>query len=181
MHWLWVVVLAGCGRVGFEPLANASGDGGSGDGGTSDTALSPDAIQCLAGYTPIDGSCYRVQESPALTWAGAEAACEADGVGAHLVVPIDLAEVRLIQIDVLGVTVADAWIGISDQIVAGTHRAVTGDIAVTLWDPGQPDGGTERCVDIGAGAGADMKDSACTDVNDFICEYDGVPADPAAF
>ncbi len=173
MRWLWVVVLAGCGRVGFEPLASASGDGG-----TTDTTLPIDALQCLPTYTLVNGGCYRVQKSPALSWADAEDACEDDGAGAHLVVPIDLAEVRLIQDDVLGAAVADAWIGISDRAFAGTHRAVTGGIAFTLWAPGQPDA-ADPCVDIGASA--DMKDSACTDVNDFICEYDGVPADRTAF
>jgi len=169
-----VVVLAGCGRLGFEPLEQALDDGGA-----TDTIPLLEAAPCPTGYTALGTSCYRVQEAPPLTWTAAESACEADAVGAHLVVPIDLAEVRLIQTDVLSVNVSDAWIGISDRFVAGEHRAVTGGISFTFWDTGQPDGGTERCVDLGTGN--DMKDSACTDTNDFICEYDGVPADPAAF
>lgn len=173
---LWV--LAGCGRIGFDPQGGTGGDGGPGRDASVDGALAIDAIQCPPLYGTFATGCYRVVTVGNASWSDCENACAADGVGSHLAVPSDAADLAVLQTDVLG-SVTNAWIGVSDRITPGVHLTVTGLPAFERWDPGQPTGGTERCADLGSMNL--MKDSACSDLNDYICEYDGVAADPTAF
>ena len=173
---LWV--LAGCGRIGFDPLSGPGGDSGAGDDGSADVALAIDAIQCPPAYGTFATGCYRVVTVSNVSWGESEASCAVDGVGSHLAVPSDAADLAVLQTDVLA-SVTNAWIGVSDRITPGVHLTVTGLPAFEHWEPGQPTGGTERCADLGSMNL--MKDSACSELNDYICEYDGVAADPTAF
>lgn len=161
-----VVVLVGCGRVGFAP----SGDSGA---PTDDAGL-----ECLAGYSPADGSCYRVvRDVGELAWAPAELACEADGAGAHLAVISSRAEATLVKNLVLGS--ADAYVGASDRISEGRFLTVQGMPVLDGWAAGQPDGGDVLdCVLV---TDSGLADGSCNFPNDFVCEYDGIVVDPASY
>ncbi len=175
---LVLCLLAGCGRIGFDPQGGAARDSGASDSGSVDVALSLDAIQCPPTYGTFATGCYRVMTVGNAGWGDSETSCATDGVGSHLAVPSDAADLAVLQTDVLG-SVTNAWIGVSDRITPGVHLTVTGLPAFESWDPGQPTGGTQRCADLGSMNL--MKDSPCNNLNDYICEYDGVAADPTAF
>jgi hypothetical protein len=69
----WICALVACGRVRFDPVADAP-------------AAPADAFVCTTPYMPVAGSCYRVVAAPA-PWDAAEQSCERDG--AHLVTVVD--------------------------------------------------------------------------------------------
>ena len=146
-----VIALAGCGRIGFEE--------GS----------------CPPGYAFTGGSCYRFVAAE-LPWIEAEAACEADGIGAHLAVIDSAAEAELAA----ALAGNDHWIGASDLVAEGVYlRVIGGPILYATWDPGQPEGPGENCIYLSLDP--DLHDHQCGDTDDYLCEYDGIAADPAAF
>jgi hypothetical protein len=145
--------------------------GPTGDGPAGDGALGPDgALVCPAGFTKMaSGACHLDVFDP-LTWPEAELGCEQRG--AHLVVPGDVAEAMELA--------APRWIGVTDRIVEGTFRAVTGEIAAfTFWDIGEPSGVLTSC----AHTGFDGRWSAgpCEFPFPYACEYDGRPVARDAF
>ena len=109
--WCALLMVAGCGRVHFDARA----DGGAG----SDAAAPDGGLVCPGGYTRTDDRCYRLEINPTaeLAWIEAEAACEADGPGAHLLVVDDAVEAASV-VSRYG-TAADAWIGVSDRVTEG--------------------------------------------------------------
>jgi len=154
---VWVLmVLTGCGRSHFTPLDDA-------------------AIGCPAGYTSLAMGCYRFGgDNVTLTWLDAEHDCERDG--AHLAVIDDVAEATTVT--ALASPTFDNWIGASDRVVEGTFVDVHGQPMLALaWLPGQPSG--DDCVEIDDMLTID--DSDCLIVNEYVCEYDGEPADVTAF
>lgn len=161
-----IAALCGCGRISFESTV----DGGRGDG--LDAPLA-----CIAGYLAAPTGCYRFETANDQDFLGAELLCEADGPGAHLVVVDNDAE--LVFLDSL-VPLGDVFLGTSDRIVPETYVTVTGSPAFIHWDVNQPDdaGGPEYCIVL---VGATMHDDDCNVANEFVCEYDGVLADPSAF
>ena len=169
-------LFAGCGRIGFDP--HGGEDGGTGGEVAADVALSIDALLCPPAFSTFTTGCYRVVTVGNKSWGDAEAMCAAEGIGTHLAIPSSAADLAVLQTDVLA-SVTNAWIGVSDQITPGVYLTVTGQPAFTMWAPGQPTGGVQRCADLGSMNL--MKDSVCSDLNDYICEYDGVAADPTAF
>lgn len=149
-----VLLVCGCGRVGFD----VAGDPG----------------ECLTGYTDLGTGCYRLVLDPELSWLEAEHACEADG--AHLVVLDDAAEHQVIA-DMVPAGVDDLAMGASDRITEGEFVSVTRQPMFQPWAAGEPDG-AEDCVKLTQG---ELKDSSCIDTEEYICEYDGLPADQSAF
>ena len=131
-----------------------------------------DAGQCPATYTLLAGSCYRVAAANA--WLTDELACEADAVGAHLVViGGDSERAMLVPSLQLG---ARTWIGTSKR-QNPSYLTVTG--MTPYLDLGVQTEPSEDCLSIHADGL--MYLHSCTDANPYVCEYDGVPADPAAY
>jgi hypothetical protein len=160
-----IVVLAGCGRIGFAPQANAT---------PQDDAPRADAFAtvCGPGYAAFPGvtSLYRI--GPATAWLKAEADCESDG--GHLIVIDDSAENAWAATNApTGV----AWIGSSDHVTEGTFRWVTGaPMMFTSWDPAEPNNSinSEDCAQTFSNHL--WNDARCQDVLSYICECDRVAA-----
>jgi hypothetical protein len=183
---LLLVVNGSCGRIHFS---QSSADGGVGIADTArvDTArvdaprLSLDAGECPAGYLVAGASCYRpvIDAMPQPTWLEAETLCEADAVGAHLVVIDDATEAQVV--DALA-NIVDHYIGASDLVNEGTFVTVTGQaLGYSVWLAGEPNGGTvENCLVFDSDVRR-LSDLICTDTDDYVCEYDGIPAVPAAY
>ncbi|MDQ3367676.1 MAG: C-type lectin domain-containing protein [Myxococcota bacterium] len=164
----WVVVViavvtavTACGRRRFEPVVDG-------------------ALACPADYVATAGSCYRVVINEGeLAWLAAELACEAAGPGAHLVV-IETEDERAVVDALIPTGIVDALIGTSDRVTEGVFLTVHGTPEVGRWAPGQPDGGAnQNCVVIDQAG--ELADSFCGDPDDFVCEYDGIAADPTAY
>jgi hypothetical protein len=177
---LWIVVLVGCGRFYFDPRDDASA---SGDAEVAvDAQLATDAPQlvldageCPASYMRVGQSCYRFSGVQVPTWLDAELACEADGVGAHLVTVDDVNEANLL---VATFAINDYWAGMSDRITEGSYRNVTGEPAPYLvWTPGEPT--TSDCAQFDD-AGL-FHVSTCDTSDEYVCEHDGRPAAAGAY
>ena len=153
-----------------EPLACIAGvcradespaDGSPGDGG-------PDAaLVCPSNFTRTSFGACHLTSNMARTWPEAEADCEQRG--GHLVVPDHAAEATSLP--------TPAWIGISDRVVEGSFRTVTGlPLAFQYWDAGEPSGGIFHCVHTGGFARWQL--GPCEFPFPYVCEYDGRPAVP---
>ncbi len=185
--WLVVAVcLVGCGRINYDPLDDAGDD--DLDGGDDDGTDGPDGGPCPVGYTPLDGSCYRVVAT-LRDWLAAETDCEADGAGSHLATIVDVDE----HFDLHDLATAqsggvEVWIGYTDRIGEGTFRWVS---------PGGLDPSGDSCF-FGAGGPVNSPSENCvaqrsaTNCGDwfvrdcalprpYICEHDGRDAEPSAF
>jgi len=128
---------------------------------------------CPLSYTLDNGGCYRAGVGTA-GWREAEAACEADGLGAHLAVIDDLTEAVTVGAYRSSAT-DNAWIGVGDAMLEGAYRTVTNRTPSYLqFASGQPDGIGQNCVMLGTGT--ELRDNDCTALDDYICEYDGIPA-----
>jgi len=107
MRWfLWCAVV-GCGRVAFDPTADAAPDG---------------SIGCAAPYVTVDGGCFRFVSTPA-PWLAAEQDCEDDATDAHLVVIATVAEHFTIHAMTPGVP--DVWLGYTDRVTEARVAWVT--------------------------------------------------------
>lgn len=160
-----LVATAGCGRIAFDPRTH---------GASGDSAL----LVCPPGYTADSGGCYRTGAGTA-GWVVAEAACEADGIGAHLAVIDNAAEAAVV--DRYRPAPTDlAWIGLTDRVTEGTYMTVTNVPAPYLvFAAGEPDGVTPDCILLGENL--QLGDTDCATADDYICEYDGIPAVSAAW
>ena len=137
--------------------------------------FSLDAGECPPGYTFEGSSCYRYVNTP-LAWFDAEKACEADAVGAHLVVVTDLAEALVLD----GPQVASFWTGSTDRVTEGNYLNVTGGPTTFFaWSSGEPDGANQNCLDLDGTQ--KTGDRLCDTQLDYACEYDGVPADLSTY
>jgi len=166
---LVVVLVCGCGRWSFEPVNASSAD--APHLAVDAPVLTLDAGQCPTGYMSAIGSCYRV--AAANGWLPGELACEADAVGAHLVVVSDDNERAMFGAQ-LGLG-ARTWIGTSKR--AGSYLTVTG--LVPFLGLGVQTEPSEDCLSI-HGDNL-MYLHTCSDSNPYVCEYDGVPAKPSAY
>jgi hypothetical protein len=168
------LVLAGC-RIGFDELDHEDDfDDGVGEPAAEAPDASTGAGACPQGYVEAGTSCYRVSLIRANTWLDAELACEADGVGAHLATISDPAESALFASLVQAANVNDTWVGVTDRLVEGMYRNVTGDLAAYLvWATDEPS--TSDCVQSD---GVEFHASQCDSSDEFVCEVDGIP--PAA-
>ena len=165
--WSLVVVLAGCGRLGFAELddrdSGATGDGGPGDGSMvldSHDADQPAACATNPEYVVGDnGTRYR-QLALFKSWDDAQAFCELDG--AHLPIIDDAMEAQE--------SLINDWVGITDVLVEGEWRTVKGNLATFLpWGAGEPAGGTtDNCGRIDNSGVLEARE--CIDARDFSCE-----------
>jgi hypothetical protein len=163
----------------------AAGNAGTGGTGGDDPAGGSSG-DCPAAYFPAgdSGSCYRVVFEPA-SWTQAEAECEASG--AHLVVlgeaVADVDEHFLVH-DLS--SVEPTWLGLSDRAEDGSFRWVTGtplDLGGDrcFWADGEPShAGAAGCVEQRAVACGDWYEVSCDALRIYVCEYDGLAADPSA-
>lgn len=158
-----------------------SGDGEGRDGGPdelldgrpADAAIDGPAppLQCPAGYVQVLPSVCHRKFALSTTWTAAEARCELDA--AHLAIPNSIAEARLIG--------GPAWIGLSDRKVEATYRTVTGRLPTfTNWGNGTPVPSDPLDCVFSDPTGS-WQDGPCDFDFPFVCEYDGVKADPTAF
>lgn len=157
---IYFVILCACGRIDFDPIGDSS-------------------AACPAGYADIEGGCFLVMINlmPEVTWTAAEAVCEQEG--AHHVV-IDSREKfeRVRRLVPSGLN--DFWIGATDRRTEGTYLAVTGGPAfMPPWGGGEPDGGPQDCLLVTVSY--ELTDDDCDSPDDYICEYDGIPADPTSY
>jgi hypothetical protein len=185
--WGWTFAVAsialGCGRMGFAPEAT---DGAGVSDEPADVFDAPrlvidapvlmlDAGECPPGYQVMGTSCYRF-ESANLLWLTAELACEADAVGAHLIVINDMAEASFVEQNTTG----QQWLGSTDLKNEGVYVTVTGQPAVILqWSVTEPDGAGENCLTLDTSV--ELADDVCDTEHESVCEYDGVPAMPSTY
>jgi hypothetical protein len=138
----------------------------------------PDAAPCPTGYAPAAAgtSMYRTVAGFS-TWSSAEADCEDDGPGTHLVVVDDAGENAAVD-DLLFGTL---WIGLTDRVSEGTFLVVTGGAPPFLdWGAFQPDDFLgQDCVAMNENAR--YGDADCGSLRGYVCECDGVAPDPASY
>jgi len=193
------LVATGCGRYGFEdsglegldasgpdaggPSTNPDAAPGSPDAGAGSpdaAAGSPDAgssFLCAATYTfTLGTSKYRLNGTD--TWLSSELDCASDGAGMHLAVIDDAAELT----GLIALAGANAtWVGVSDRVVEGTWRSVTGGNAAVLpWSSGAPTAGGPDCVEWNPTTNQ-FTDVACNASRYRICECDGIAVDPSSY
>jgi hypothetical protein len=120
---------------------------------------------CPPEYTETAGTCHRVG-TETLNWLLAESACELDGSGAHLVIVSNEQERLALPENV--------WIGLYEFDFNGNFRTVTNvDPPHLIWDTNEPVPGPGYCVySLSQG----FHDDACTNLRQYVCEFDGVPA-----
>lgn len=149
------LVLAGCGRLGFDTTTQAATD-----------AAPPDVATCTAMYSAFPEGCFRLSVVGA-TAAAAEAACELDG--GHLAVITSIAENATLT-TFQGVNTT--WIGVAD-VGAGFVSVTTGaPPSFTRWAPGDPNG-EGACVRLLGGGNGTWDDEPCSRVQRYLCEIDG--------
>jgi hypothetical protein len=175
------VVLGGCGRIDFPSVpAPAARDAAVPD--VMIDALEIDASlidPCATTYAAVYGqSHYRFATTPD-TWDNAERACEADGRGSHLVVFNDGPEMNAIEALVVGAVV---WVGISDRVTDGKFIDVMGEIPLFLpqWQTPDPSFSGPGCVEFNPGS-RQIHDLACSTKVVYVCECDGVVAQPSSY
>lgn len=138
----------------------------------------PDASPCPSGYAPAAGgtSMYRTVAGFS-SWRTAEADCEDDGPGTHLVVVDDAAE----NVAVDDMLFGNLWLGISDRVSEGSFLAVTGGAAPYLdWAAFQPDDFFgQDCVSMNENAR--YSDVDCGSLRGYVCECDGIAPDPTSY
>ena len=137
--------------------------------------LALDMGQCPPTYTRLGASCYRYSVVQVPIWLDGELACEADGVGAHLVTIDDATEGNLMATS-FGIN--DFWVGVTDRITEGMYRNVTGELAPYLvWVVGEPT--SSDCAQFDDGGLFHV--STCDTSDEYVCEFDGRPAQAGAY
>jgi hypothetical protein len=143
---------------------------------------------CPPGYNQIIGqpitSSYRF-ETTQRSWIAAEADCEDDAAGGlykpgHLVVLDDAGEGMRMIAGPIGIDmINDQWIGLTDlQSEAAPFIYLTSQPVVYVGTPGG-DAANQDCVRLKDNGNHDIRD--CAETNRYICECDGLDADPARF
>jgi len=163
MRLLLLVLLAGCGRIAFDPLTppvDAAGDAADAptDTPTVVRACHPDTrYVSKAGLT----NTYREVAAQA-SWAQARLDCMADE--ADLWVVDDATELGAFNGD---------WTGITDTVTENVWRKLDGSITTFLpFLAGEPDGGgADDCIRT---ENSGFEDRECSDPRDYVCEC---PAD----
>ncbi len=157
-----ILVVAGCGRIGFDPSGTPPNDGTI-DSDSDSSVGNENTVQraCVtnAAYSTKAGLTNRYREvMTVVPWTTARANCMADE--AHLWIPDTVMEAGAWSGD---------WVGITDAANEGTWTTVEGTAAVFLpWTLGQPDGGgAENCV---RNEGTTFEDRGCADLRTYVCE-----------
>jgi hypothetical protein len=130
---------------------------------------------CPSSYMTVTGqtSHYRTVTTPQ-TWTAAEADCEDDGVGTHLAVIGSVSEDAAVD----ALTGASIWFGLTDRKVEATPRWVTGATPIYTNYGTMTNTTAYDCAGIYQGKWAWGQ---CTTLIPYVCECDGVPADPTAY
>jgi hypothetical protein len=110
------------------------------------------------------------------TWTAAEADCENDGVGTHLMV-LDTSAEGTELVDSLS-TASRTWFGSSDRRIESNWRWVTGGTAPNLGSTEASDCGYYYIHSAGI-PGQQQED--CVNVYPYLCECDHIAADPSAY
>lgn len=141
--------------------ADLPGDGPDAGGGSMDAGPA-----CPPNYSETAGTCHRVSEG-GLGWLLAEADCELDGQGAHLVIIDDALEEAAVP--------DGSWIGLYEFDGNGNFRTVTNQPPpFAPWAAEEPVAGPGFCVDKRAEG---WHDDNCLIAKPYVCEFDGVPAE----
>lgn len=172
---LLVASLAACGRGGFNIVPDAAPDV---------PPPPPDAAPCGPGYDlQPEGqlSRYRIGAGMA-RWDDAEAACEADGAGAHLVVFDNTPEMNANEDIATAFGSVAFWIGISDRVTDMSFIPVTGGIPPFMpsWAANAPSLAGPSCLLFDPLART-LQDTVCPTLAYYICECDGVPVQDGAY
>jgi len=175
-----IALLASCGRYGFDRAGDASSldDGASSEGAASgDDTGGSGTSACPAPYAfPIGSSRYRLGGQTA--WTAAEASCEAEGPGMHLAV-IDSASEMAALVALAGN--ARTWVGASDRKTDNVFLRVIGGVTTYLpWRSGDPSQVGPACAAWDPQA-AQYRDELCTQGRQFVCQCDGIAADPSSY
>ncbi|XP_078660072.1 uncharacterized protein LOC144904802 [Branchiostoma floridae x Branchiostoma belcheri] len=135
----------------------------------------PDTSTCPTGFVSWRDSCYKLTQT-SQPWTQADDACSREGAGAQLVSIYDIYEQSFLKSQF----VQQAWIGLSDQQVAGEYRWSSGwPVHFTAWgynEPSRADG--EGCVAMGTNGTWD--DTACTLQMPALCEITTATPPPTA-
>jgi lectin-like protein len=181
VHWLALIaLLASCGRYGFDRAgdANRRDDGSPSDGAAIGNDIGgTGTVTCLASY-PFSIGSSRYRAGGQTSWTAAEASCEADGAGMHLVVIDDAGEMSALASLAGG---ARTWVGASDRVTDNVFLRVTGRVATYLpWRSGDPSLVGPGCAAWDSQA-AQYREESCTQGRQFLCECDGIAADLSAY
>lgn len=180
--WL-ILLVSACGRLWFDPQGRDDAGVPPGEAEVAIDAqlavdaplLALDAGDCPPQYTRLGTSCYRYSAVQVPVWLDGELACEADGVGAHLVTIEDAAEAAMLA---TAFNINDFWIGVTDRISEGTYRNVTGELApYLLWRVDEPS--SSDCAQLDEIA--EFHISPCDSSDEYVCEFDGRPAEAGAY
>jgi len=176
------VVIAGCGRVAFDaqPDAKVVADA------AADAITACTVAACPSPFAVIDGGCYALFSTPA-GWLDAELACES--FGAHLIVQDSVDEHFTVHDDI-AVGVPAVWVGWTDRrgpdnvfmwVVPDQGGLLQSNTCV--FGVGEPDAGdTAHCVaQDGLNSCGDYNDVDCGTLLPYVCECDGVLADPTRY
>jgi hypothetical protein len=141
---------------------------------------------CPPGYGFLIGapitSQYRF-EATQRAWIDAEHDCEDDAAGGfeatHLAVLDDTIERGALIGGLTGLeNLNDQWIGLTDLFSEPTFLYVTAQPTVFVGAP-TGDADNQDCVRLKNTGVHDIR--GCNETNRFVCECDGIPADPARF
>jgi hypothetical protein len=147
----------------------------------------PPGFACPAGYTLIVGgsltSWYRFESANQKSWVDAENDCEDDALPgdlpSHLVVIDDPIERTALINGPTGTGfLNDQWIGLTDLYAETMYLYVTPQATVSLGNlsGNMPD---EDCVRLKNNMNQETRN--CGESNRFVCECDGLAADPGRF
>jgi hypothetical protein len=179
---LIVLLAMGCGRFRFDTRDDGGGGGADDAEIAADAQLAIDAPlllldagECPTSYMKLGSSCYRFSVVQVPTWLDGELACEADGVGSHMVTVDNATEANLLK---SAFAINDYWAGMSDRVTEGKYLNVTGELAPYLaWVSGEPT--TSDCAqfdDMGL-----FHVSTCDTSDEYVCEFDARPAAAGAY
>ncbi|CAH1277455.1 MRC1 [Branchiostoma lanceolatum] len=135
----------------------------------------PDISTCPSGFVAWRDSCYKLTQT-SQSWAQANDACSRGGTGAQVVSIYDIYEQSFVKSQF----VQQAWIGLSDQQVAGEYRWFSGwPVHFTAWgfnEPSRADG--EGCVAMAMNGTWD--DTDCSLQLPALCEITTATPPPTA-
>lgn len=192
---LATLVLAGCGRIGFEPGQVADSPAGDDDAASCPTGQTMCADGCAdLGIDPKHcGDCTTTCAGACAGGSCVPAACTSNAM--YVVIAAlphtykqvtgrtitwddavadcaaDEAYLVILDDQAEAAALGTDWVGITDRGVEGTWITVRGDPApFEPWDAGEPSGGTaQNCARLDDTTNL-LEARACTDTRNFSCE-----------
>jgi len=149
-----VLLAAVCARAGLTPsvVSQAAGN------------VSEKALSCGAGERLLGDSCFYVS-SGKYNWYAANDMCKSRGMS--------LASVHTQGEDdlIIGWARDHTWLGLNDLAVNGRYEWTDGTpVDFTRWHKGQPNGGSEDCVNMVWSWDGEWADNHCDDVMMAACK-----------